>query len=63
MGYGKGKIEGGHERGHSTMTYWGTHQEGKAEARKRRLVARRLERKATMEAGTARTTKACSTCD
>jgi|GEM_PF-1271577 len=22
MGYGKGKIEGGHKRGHSTMAYW-----------------------------------------
>ena len=64
MGYGKGKPEGGHKRGHSAMAYWVTHQEAKAEARKRRrLVARRLERKATMQAGAARSTKSCSTCD
>ncbi len=54
MGYGKGKTEGGHKRGHSAMAYWVTHQEAKAEARKRRrLVAHRLERQATLEAGTA----------
>ncbi len=64
MGYGKGKTEGGHKRGHSAMANWVTHQEAKAEARKRRrLVARRLERKATKQAGTARGTKPCRTCD
>ena len=41
-------------RGHSSMALWLTHQEAKTEARKRRrLVARRLERKAAKEAGTA----------
>ncbi len=48
MGYGKGKSEGGRKRGHSAMALWVTHQEAKSEARKRRrLAARRLERKAT----------------
>ncbi|MGD1036362.1 MAG: hypothetical protein ABR878_04045 [Roseiarcus sp.] len=54
LGYGKEKSEGGHSRGHSSMALWLTHQEAKTEARKRRrLVARRLERKAAKEAGTA----------
>ena len=54
MGYGKGKTEGGHKRGHSAMAYWVTHQEAKAEARKRRrIVVHRLERQARTEAGTA----------
>ena len=47
MGYGKGKTEGGHQRGHSAMALWVTHQEAKSEARKRRrLASRHLERKA-----------------
>jgi hypothetical protein len=51
MGYGKGKSEGGHGRGHSAMALWVTHQEAKTEARKqRRLAARCLERKAAKEA-------------
>ena len=32
MGYGKGKTEGGHKRGHSAMALWVTHQEAKTEA-------------------------------
>ena len=64
MGYGKGKTEGGHKRGHSAMAYWVTHQEAKAEGRKRRrLVARRLERKATKKAGTSRDKKPYRTVD
>ena len=64
MGYGKGKTEGGHKRGHSAMALWVTHQETKTEARKRRrLAARHLERKAAKEADGAGSTKACSGCD
>ncbi len=64
MGYGKGKTEGGHKRGHSAMALWVTHQEAKTEARKRRrLVARRLERKVTKKSGGAGSTKSCSSCD
>ena len=64
MGYGKGKTEGGHRRGHSAMALWVTHQEAKTEARKRRrLAARQLERKAAKEARGARSTKPCSGCD
>jgi hypothetical protein len=51
LGYGKGKSEGGRKRGHSAMALWVTHQEAKTEARKRRrLAARRLERKVAKEA-------------
>jgi hypothetical protein len=47
MGRGTGKTEGGHTRGHSNMAYWGTHQEAKADSRKRRrLEDRRVEHKA-----------------
>ena len=64
MGYGKGKTEGGHKRGHSAMALWVTHQEAKSEARKRRrLAARHLERKVAKEAGGGRSTKLCSGCD
>jgi len=64
MGYGKGKTEGGHKRGHSVMALWVTHQEAKADARKRRrLAARRLERKAAKEAIGAGSTKPCCGCD
>jgi hypothetical protein len=46
MGRGSGKTEGGHARGHSNAAYWGTHQEAKADARKRRRIEdRRVERK------------------
>jgi hypothetical protein len=52
MGTGKGKVEGGHARGHSNMGYWGTHQEAKADSRRRRRLAERhLEREAAKEAG------------
>jgi hypothetical protein len=55
MGYGKGKTEGGHKRGHSAMALWVTHQETKSAARKqRRLADRRLERKAAKATGGAR---------
>jgi len=51
MGYGKGTTEGGRNRGHSAMALWVTHREAKTESRKRRrLAARRLERKAAKEA-------------
>ena len=64
MGYGKGKTEGGHKRGHSAMALWVTHQEAKAEARKRRRLAiRQLERKAAKETGSAGSTKPCRGCD
>ena len=64
MGYGKGKSEGGHKRGHSAMALWVTHQEAKTEARKRRrLVARRLERTAEKVVSGAGRTKPCSGCD
>jgi hypothetical protein len=57
MGYGKGKSEGGHKRGHSAMALWVTHRETKTAARKqRRLAARRLEPKAAKAtSGTGRT--------
>jgi hypothetical protein len=46
MGRGTDKTEGGHARGHSNMAYWGTHQEAKADSRKRRRIENRLvERK------------------
>ena len=64
MGYGKGKSEGGHKRGHSAMALRVTHQEAKTEARKRRrLAARRLERKAVKVVSGAGSTKPCSVCD
>jgi hypothetical protein len=63
MGYGKGKSEGGHKRGHSAMALWVTHQEAKTEARKRRrLAARHLERKAMKQAGGAGSARPCSGC-
>jgi hypothetical protein len=64
MGYGKGKSEGGHKRGHSAMALWVTHQETKTAARKqRRLAARRLERKAAKATSGAGRTKPRSGCD
>ena len=64
MGYGKGRTEGGHKRGHSAMALWVTHQETKAEARKRRrLAARLLERKAAKKSAGAGSTKPCSSYD
>ena len=52
MGYGRGKTEGGHKRGHSGLAYWGTHQEAKEEARKRRRLAEReVERNVARKAG------------
>jgi hypothetical protein len=50
VGYGKGKTEGGHKRGHGAMALWVAHQETKTAAgQQRRLAARRLERKAAKE--------------
>jgi hypothetical protein len=46
MGYGRGKTESGHARGHSSLAYCGILREAKADARKqRRLAERRMERK------------------
>ena len=55
MGYGKGKTEGGHKRGHSALALHVTHQEAKVEARKRRRLAdRKAERGARASARTAK---------
>jgi len=64
MGYGQGKSEAGHKRDHSAMALWVTHQEAKTEARKRRrLVARRLERIAVKVVSGAGSSRSCSGCD
>ena len=41
MGYGKGKTEGGHKRGHSATAHWTGHDEIKVETRTRRRIESR----------------------